>query len=148
MKHTLICPQCKDILEIPEKFFGQTITCPACHKQQIDVPTLHSITQRATNEWAWGDFWAFRKMVAPILIKILFWVGVVGCLVCGISLISEGANAYRGGEARIGGGFLFILLGPFAVRLVCEYLIVIFVINETLTDIKNILKSNQSPHQE
>ncbi|MCS6866188.1 MAG: DUF4282 domain-containing protein, partial [Gemmata sp.] len=35
------------------------------------------------------------------------------------------------------GGFLLIIFGPFFTRILCENMIVLFQINETLTDIRN-----------
>lgn len=94
-----------------------------------------------------SDFWAFRKMVTPVIIQIIFWVGVIACIIAGLVLIGMGI---RQGPLLIGmgisakqmklGGALLLLLGPLAVRLYCEILIVFFRINETLTEIKHALE--------
>ena len=39
-------------------------------------------------------------------------------------------------------GLLVLLLGPITVRIYCELVMVVFRINETLTDIKNELRRN------
>lgn len=72
------------------------------------------------------DFLTFRKMITPIIIQIIFWLGVVGVVITGLVMLFNGA---------VGNGLLMILLGPIAVRLYCELLIVFFRINDNLREI-------------
>jgi hypothetical protein len=81
------------------------------------------------------DFLAFRRMITPIIIQILFWVGVVACIVGGLFMMTVGA-AYYGKGAGFLPGLAVLILGPLVVRVYCEILIVIFRINESLTDIR------------
>jgi hypothetical protein len=74
------------------------------------------------------DFLSFRRMLTPWLIEAAFFIGVVVCLVCGI---------YDFFNKLPWKGAALFFLGPVAVRVICESLIVFFRINETLTDIKN-----------
>lgn len=85
-----------------------------------------------------SDFWAFRKMVTPIIIQIIFWVGVITCVIGGIILIAVGIK--QPGDQSVLKGVLLVIFGPLAVRLYCEILIVFFRINETLTEIKHVLE--------
>jgi hypothetical protein len=85
-----------------------------------------------------SDFWAFRKMVTPVIIQILFWVGVIACLAGGIAMIAMGSEYY--GSSMTLKGVLLIIFGPLLVRIYCEILIVFFRINETLTEIKHVLE--------
>ncbi len=41
-------------------------------------------------------------------------------------------------------GLMWTLIGPIAARIYCELLIVIFSINDTLTEIKNLLINKNS----
>ena len=75
-----------------------------------------------------NDYLTFKKMITPILIQVLFWVGVVGCILSGLFAMFSGQFLY---------GLLIILVGPIFVRLYCELIIVIFSINDSLTQIKN-----------
>ena len=77
------------------------------------------------------DFWTFRRMITPLLIQALFWIGVVLVILAGIELLIAGPGAL----GRVIGVFT-ILLGPLAVRVYLEIFIVVFRINETLTDIR------------
>ncbi len=87
------------------------------------------------------DFLKFKKMVTPVIIQILFWIGVVVSVIGGLISIVRGAGASYGGGGMVLVGLLWIFLGPIIVRIYCELLIVIFSINDTLTDIKNQLKA-------
>ncbi len=87
------------------------------------------------------DFLAFRTMVTPIIIQLIFWIGVVVCVVVGLIFI--GAGARYGGEHKVYKGLLIIFLGPLGVRIYSEILIVFFRINETLTEIKHALEERR-----
>ncbi|AXA37028.1 MAG: DUF4282 domain-containing protein [Candidatus Hydrogenedentota bacterium] len=90
------------------------------------------------------DFLKFKKMITPIIIQILFWIGVVCSILIGLISIASGANAPYGGGGRVFWGLVWILVGPIITRVYCELLIVIFSINDTLTEIKNSLKNKDS----
>ena len=44
-----------------------------------------------------NDFLKFKKMLTPIFIQILFWIGIVVCVIAGILEIVSGATAPYGG---------------------------------------------------
>jgi hypothetical protein len=86
------------------------------------------------------DFWAFRTMVTPVIIQILFWVGALLCLIIGALMVIYGANHFQEGQGQyLWRGVLLFVLGPLGVRIYCEILIVFFRINETLTEIKHAI---------
>lgn len=99
---------------------------------------------QARADTAIRDFFAFRKMITPLIIEILFWIGTIACIVMGLVSIVGGASMSYGGGAMIFVGLSWIVLGPIAVRIYCELLIVIFSINGTLTDVKNLLKEKST----
>ena len=80
------------------------------------------------------DFLFFRKMLTPILIQALFWLGILLCLVGGIYNLTHHAVIH---------GLQILILGPILVRIFCEILIVFFRINETLTEIKNSVQEKR-----
>jgi len=84
------------------------------------------------------DFLAFRTMVTPVIIQILFWVGVIVCIISGLVMIGMGVKTLN--ERLMVKGVLLALLGPLGVRVYCEILIIFFRINETLTEIKHSLE--------
>jgi hypothetical protein len=100
-------------------------------------PTVESsIALSGGTQTALVDFLVFRRMVAPLLLMILFWIGTVAGLLGGLYLIYAAvrADTIRG----VLFGLLVMVLTPVVVRLYCEVMIILFRINETLTDIKNL----------
>jgi hypothetical protein len=89
-----------------------------------------------------SDFWAFRTMVTPVIIQVLFWVGVIVCIIAGLVMIGMGIKL--SGDQMVFKGVLLAILGPLGVRVYCEILIVFFRINETLTEIKHALEGRKA----
>ncbi len=85
-----------------------------------------------------GDYLAFRRMLTPVIIQIIFWISAVLVSLIGVVTIISGANQSNVGAAFA--GFLLMVFGPIVVRIYCELLIVIFRMNETLTDIREELR--------
>jgi hypothetical protein len=83
-----------------------------------------------------SDFLTFRRMLAPLVIQTIFWLAFVASAVSGAGAIIVGARDRRASEVLIGLGVLF--LGPLVARLYCEVLMVIFRINDSLTDIRKL----------
>jgi hypothetical protein len=67
-------------------------------------------------------------------------------VIVGLVFILSGVGQYGGGP-NVLKGFLLLFLGPIAVRIYCEILIIFFRINETLTEIKHTLEERQTPQQ-
>lgn len=98
-----------------------------------------------------GDFVKFKKMITPIAVQVIFWIGVAVCIAAGTAIIiaTESASSepygYSGGtpyfrsRGMIYVGFLIVFIGPILIRIFCELVIIIFSINDTLTHIKNSL---------
>lgn len=78
------------------------------------------------------DFFAFRKMILPTIIQILFWIGVVFVIIWGIAVIAD--DPRDGWQVLY--GLAVIILGPIFVRIYCEFLVVVFRILDTLKDIR------------
>ncbi len=97
----------------------------------------------------WKDFITFRRMVTPIIIQILFWIGVVGVLISGIIGFFGGLISGIG-EGDVGAIFgallgvpILTIVGLLLVRLYSELLIVIFRIHDSLVDIRNALEKSE-----
>ena len=82
------------------------------------------------------DFLKFRKMITPVIIQILFWVGVGGAVIGALVVMAMSFGSYGGGAAQFLGGLVLLVVGPVMVRIYCELLILFFRMNETLTEIK------------
>ncbi len=85
------------------------------------------------------DFLKFRKMITPAIIQVLFWIGVVGCVIAGLVTIGYSFDSYSGGVGVFLSGLMILILGPIGIRIYCELLILFFRMNDTLTEIKDNL---------
>ena len=83
------------------------------------------------------DFIKFRKMITPMIIQVLFWIGAVLSVLGGLVTMATSFGRYGGGGAQFLGGLLVIVLGPVVVCIYCELLILFFRMNETLNEIKD-----------
>lgn len=83
------------------------------------------------------EFIKFRKMITPVIIQVLFWVGAVAAVLLGLITMATSFGRYGGGAVTFLSGLFIMILGPVFVRIYCELLILLFRMNETLTEIKN-----------
>lgn len=94
---------------------------------------------------SWQDFISFRKMITPVLLKIIFWIEVAIVIIGGIVLffvwLISGISNGEVGKILLAlfGTPIGIILGLLLVRVSIELQIVLFTINDTLTDIRNAL---------
>jgi len=84
------------------------------------------------------DFLSFRKMVTPLIIKILFWVGVAFSVIAGLVIIISSFTT-RGGGGLFLFGLLVMLIGPVISRIYCEILILFFRMHDSLNEIRELL---------
>ncbi len=87
-----------------------------------------------------SDFLKFDKMITPVIIKIIFWIGLAVSTITALSLVFSGLNNPWGGGFEVLLGLLTLILGPLTVRVYCELLIIAFKINDSLSEIKENLK--------
>jgi len=82
-----------------------------------------------------NDFLAFKKMITPIAIQILFWIGVGVCVIMGITMIA--AASQFGRATAVVSGLVVLFVGPIAVRVVCELIVAVFGIYDRLKEISH-----------
>lgn len=87
-----------------------------------------------------NDFLKFDKMITPVIIKGVFWIGLIISVIVGLGMIISGLSSAWGGGVDVLAGILLLVLGPLSVRIYCELLMVMFKINDSLTEIKESLK--------
>jgi len=91
------------------------------------------------------DFLTFRKMIATTAIQVIFWILSGFWVIVGLYVMTQSSSrssyGYSSGSGSGGTNFLMGLLiitfGLLYSRIICEFLIVVFRINDTLTDIRN-----------
>ena len=98
----------------------------------IDIKDTH-IPQIKNKEE--GGFFSFRTMITPIIIKVLYVLGIIALIIVGIVIIVEGANSYYGSDNEVLIGLGIIILGNLLWRILCEGIILMFSIHERLGSI-------------
>lgn len=76
------------------------------------------------------DFLMFRRMIIPVLIRVVFVVSLVACVIGFLVSLAAGS---------VGAALAFVIVGPFVARLYCELFILLFVMNDTFSDMRRIL---------
>lgn len=74
-----------------------------------------------------NDYFAFRKMITPVFIQVIFWLIVLLIVIAGITAISND---------QAGSGILILIFGPLIARVYAEILIVIFRISADVQAIR------------
>jgi len=70
-----------------------------------------------------NDYLTFDKFITPVIIQILFWLGLATVVILGLLAIVNGGAVQ---------GLFLILLGPIIWRVYMELLLVMFKIREEL----------------
>ncbi|MCS6851070.1 MAG: DUF4282 domain-containing protein [Gemmataceae bacterium] len=100
------------------------------------APTDGATPPPAPQSEALVQYLLFHRMITPLLLQIMFWLGVVISIFLGAALMVSGLVAASTIDwTRIGLGAALVLLGPCAFRLACELGILLFRIYEMLTAI-------------
>ncbi len=89
------------------------------------------------------DVLLFRMMITPIIIQFLFWLGVIACVIGGGITLVVAIGLMVSGNSDVTAAFIqallglgLIVLGPLAIRLVCELNILFFRIYDTLREMQ------------
>ena len=94
-----------------------------------------------------SDFLTFRKMLVPLVAEVAFILGTVLCVLGGVLMLAGRGSVSRltglSGALAVGAALALALLGPVALRIVLELLVVLFSIQETLIDVRNELRANR-----
>ena len=81
----------------------------------------------------WPHILAFRYLLTPILLPLLFWVGSLLCLVGGVTIIASlEAGWPMFASPAFWGALALIVLGPVLLRVVGEAIDVLFRIHDHL----------------
>ncbi len=76
------------------------------------------------------DYILFRKMVAPVLLQVLFWPAAFACIYFSIRLILDGQQV----------GWVPLIVGTLFVRVVFEIWLLLFRIYDKLSAIHTALQ--------
>jgi len=97
-----------------------------------------------TQSEGFESLFSFERMLSIKIIKIVYFLGLIGIVLSSaiIAIVSLSSGQQHGGSPLLGLAYAagILVLGTLVWRVVCEFLIVIFSINDKLTDIKELLK--------
>jgi Domain of unknown function (DUF4282) len=85
--------------------------------------------QDTRRETAMDEYLNFRRLITPSLVQIVFWLGLVFILIIGLGTMFSWSFWQ---------GLGILVLGPLVLRIYCEIVIVLFRINNTLTDMLDL----------
>src|SRR5699024_6154642 len=88
-----------------------------------------------------GKFIKFERMITPIFIQIVFWIGFFVIILGGLGTAIFGIFTETGKIMMILSGLATMIIGPIVLRVYCEILIVIFKMQGALIDIREELKN-------
>lgn len=71
------------------------------------------------------DYLSFKKMITPVFIQVIFWIGVAAVIVGGLLAM----------DRSILMGLVGILVGLLVWRIYCELMLILFKIYERLGEI-------------
>ena len=81
------------------------------------------------------DFFAFKVNVFPIIVKIIFALGTVGCFLGGLFTVFNGIEGKQGGIVLL--GIVISLLGPIILHIGFELILLFFSMLDMLREIRN-----------
>lgn len=94
------------------------------------------------------EYLKFKRMITPLLIQGLFWIGAVFQVISGLVYIVKGASSDYGGGATVLYGLFLLLVGPLITRVTCELIILFFSINENIADLRDIVITSKNANKE
>ena len=89
-----------------------------------------------------GDLFQWERFITPSIIKIFYWLAVIGAGLSGLQMLLSGLNllfhgALVAGIALIITGLLVALIGIIFARIGAEFILIVFRINEHLGAIRS-----------
>ena len=89
------------------------------------------------------DFLTFDRMVTPLLIKIIYYIGVAFWMLGGLVTFFVAISLPYGGGLMAFFSLVAMVMGPLFARIWCEFMIVVFNIHTRLRSIDATLKEEQ-----
>jgi hypothetical protein len=89
------------------------------------------------------DYLVFRRMILPIVIQVVFWLGLVMIALGSLRFFLMAWGAARGFGECLTTVLMFsfvLIVSVLMWRCLCEVIILFYRINETLTDVKNAVE--------
>lgn len=88
----------------------------------------------------WQDMLSFEKIIAPTVIKIVYYIGLVGIGLALIFSIFTAFSAYGGGIVQVITAIVACAFGALMLRIAMELYIALFGMYDRLGEIRDLLK--------
>jgi len=159
---TADCPGCGEPVTVPKRNESKGITTPAsggsiqpASNETVEQDSDANLLDREDEIEDYGsemevprqasyfvDLLVFRRMITPVVVQVLFWIGVVVSWVFGIIGFVTGIYLIFQDQAVAGllgmvFALVYLIAIPLAMRIYAETIILFFRMNETLTDIRD-----------
>lgn len=82
------------------------------------------------------DILTFRKMVTPTLLQLLFWFGVILCIIAGIIYLIQHEPLLA---------LWWLVVAPLVLRVIVELMMCLFAINNQLNALRHTLRRDDIP---
>jgi hypothetical protein len=101
----------------------------------------HVLVDRGGAMFELRDLFQWERFITPSIIKIFYWLIVILCILMGVAGILGGLATMfvspLGGLVSVIASLIGILIGIIFARIVAEYVLIMFRINEHLGAIRN-----------
>ncbi len=158
----ITCPSCGRSMKGPDSVIGKTVKCPACQTQfavtggpapapepepmiaalaDDESEPVRQLSREPGRPSAFMEFLSFRRMIAPLIIQIVFWILAVIAFIAGLitAVVSILQIGNQGAPALLGVliGLAYAVLGPLILRVYAEVVIVFFRMYETMREVRD-----------
>ncbi len=92
------------------------------------------------------DYLVFRRMVLPIVMQVVFWIGVLNILTSSfyvLNLLIKASEDFLESVMAFILPILMFVVVAFFWRCLCEVMILFYRMNETLTEVKNAIEKQR-----
>ena len=92
-----------------------------------------------------GSLFSFNRFITPVIVKVLYYIGLLAVLLSSISLLiaSFAANSVTAIVAGVIWTIVSFILGVLAIRVFVEFLILLYDIREAVREQNRLLKNKQ-----
>lgn len=80
------------------------------------------------------DILTFRRMVTPTLLQLLFWLGMILCILAGIIHLFKHESLLA---------LWWLVVAPLILRVIVELMMCLFAINNQLNDLRHLLSPSE-----
>lgn len=97
--------------------------------------------------FSFGDLFQFEKMVAPVVLKVVYWIGLIGIALyllfaLGLAVTTMGYSPMTG-LGMIIGAIIGACFGVLMWRIIIEVYMVLFGIHQRLGEVRDALKGDK-----